>query len=124
MTAKDYAKAGREAYEKEEQKAKGSTLYAIPASQIATKATRWLWEENGYRWLPMGTLAGLAGREGVGKSTWCAHIIAQITNGKLLSDFHGTPHNVAVVTTEDDWEATVKPRLMAAGADVDRVFKI
>jgi hypothetical protein len=93
-------------------------------SDITMKATRWLWEQSGDRWIPMGALVGLAGREGVGKSTWCADIIARVTLGELPGDFEGTPKGAVIVTTEDDWEATVKPRLAAAGADLDKVYRV
>jgi RecA-family ATPase len=94
-------------------------------SDIAMKATRWLWEDdNGDRWIPMGELVGLGGREGVGKSTWCANTIAKLTTGTLPGDFYGKPKGAVIVTTEDDWEATVKPRLAAAGADLDKVYRV
>ena len=38
--------------------------------------------------------------------------------------FLGQPRSVLVAATEDSWEHTIVPRLMAAGADLDRVFRI
>jgi RecA-family ATPase len=32
--------------------------------------------------------------------------------------------DAVIVTTEDDWEATVKPRLAAAGADLNKVYRV
>jgi hypothetical protein len=100
------------------------TLKVTKVSDIAATATNWLWEDERAKWIPMNALVGLAGREGVGKSTWCAHIIAQLTNGTLPGDSHGTPMGAVIVTTEDDWSATIRPRLEAAGANLDRVFKV
>jgi hypothetical protein len=69
-------------------------------------------------------MVGLAGREGVGKSTLCAHIVAQITRGTLPGDYYDKPRSVIIVSTEDDWKRTLKPRLVAAGVDEARVFQV
>lgn len=102
----------------------GRKLKATKASDIAMTAIRWLWEDRHGCWIPMGALVGLGGREGVGKSTVCADIAARVTLGGLSGDFEGTPKGVVIVSTEDDWSATIKPRLVAAGADLDRVFQV
>ena len=47
-----------------------------------------------------------------------------MAGGELPGDFYGTPKGVIIVSTEDDWSATIKPRLVAAGADLDRVFQV
>jgi hypothetical protein len=99
-------------------------LKATKASDIHMTATRWLWEDGGHCWIPIGALVGFGGREGVGKSTWCAHIAAKVTRGELPGDSYGTPKGVIIVSTEDDWSATIKPRLVAAGADLDRVIHV
>jgi AAA domain len=99
-------------------------LRATKASDIQMTATRWLWEDGPHCWIPLGHLVGLGGREGVGKSTMSADIAAKVTNGKLPGDFYGIPKGVIIVSTEDDWSATIKPRLVAAGADLDRVFQV
>ena len=36
----------------------------------------------------------------------------------------GTPRAVIVAATEDSWAHTIVPRLMAAGADLDRVYRV
>ena len=56
-------------------------LKATKASDIAMTATRWLWEDEHGSWIPMGALVGLGGREGVGKSTVCAHLAAKVAGG-------------------------------------------
>jgi hypothetical protein len=103
---------------------KARRLVVTTAIDIPMKATRWLWEDDGDHWLPMGELAGLAGRAGVGKSTWCAHLTALVTNGKLPGDYYGTPKDVIICTTEDDWNSTLRPRLEAAGADLTKVHRV
>lgn len=66
----------------------------------------------------------LGGREGVGK-TICAYTIgASITRGTLPGIYFGTPRGVIVAATEDSWEHTIVPRLMAAGADLERVYRV
>lgn len=73
-------------------------------------------------WLPCGSLTLLAGREGLGKSTLAVAVCAQITRGELEGELFGTPRNILYVHTEDAREFTVAPRLIAAGADMDRVL--
>jgi hypothetical protein len=40
----------------------------------------------------------------------CAHLAAKVTRGELPGDFYGIPKGVIIVSTEDDWSATIKPR--------------
>lgn len=88
----------------------------LPASQIRTERLDWLIDN----WVPRRSLTLLAGREGLGKSTIACRIAADATLGKLNTD----PINVAYLNTEDSRSITVKPRLQAAGADMERVFFI
>jgi RecA-family ATPase len=73
--------------------------------------------------LPLGEVSLTVGRAGIGKSTFLAYLAAMITRGSLDGDL-ATPAGVAIVATEDSWEYTIVPRLMAAGADLDRVFRL
>jgi hypothetical protein len=95
-------------------------LRVIPASAIKVKATEWLWHQR----IPLGALTLLPGREGTGKSTFGAWLAARVTKGELAGIYEGFPKSVFYVATEDDWARTIAPRLIAAGADMDRVFKI
>ena len=96
------------------------TLHLTPASAIRVRPVRWLWADR----LPLGSLALLGGREGVGK-TLCAYMLAaSVTRGTLEGEYFGTPRSVIVAATEDSWEHTIVPRLMAAGADLDRVYRV
>lgn len=88
------------------------------ASDIKEKRIRWLWAGR----IPLGELTFIIGKGGVGKSTELARQVALITNGKMEGEHFGTPHNIIYVASEDSWEATVKPRMVAAGADLDRVY--
>lgn len=95
-------------------------LRLAPASSIRLRPVRWLWADR----LALGTLALLAGREGLGKSTVAYWLAARITRGELAGESHGRPRAVIVAATEDSWEHTIGPRLVAAGADLDKVFRV
>lgn len=95
-------------------------LILKPASSITLKRVVWLWSDR----VPLGMLTLTPGRGGVGKSTFHAWLIAQLTRGDLPGCFSGVPKSAIIAATEDDWERTIGPRLVAAGADLDRVHKI
>jgi hypothetical protein len=90
------------------------------ADAIKPRPVFWQWEGR----LAIGTLGLLAGREGLGKSTLAYWIVAQITRGTLPGEYLGTPRGVLVCATEDSWEHTIVPRLMAADADLSRVYRV
>jgi hypothetical protein len=90
------------------------------ADTIQPKPVRWLWEER----LPLGELVLIAGREGVGKSTRAYQLAADMSQGRLPGEYHGKPRGVLIAATEDSWEHTIIPRLMAAGADRSRIYRV
>lgn len=90
------------------------------ASDIKPRPVHWLWEGR----IALGTLALLAGREGIGKSTIAYDLAARVTRGELEGCYKDEPKSVAVVATEDSWEHTIVPRLMGAGADLNRVLRV
>jgi AAA domain len=101
------------------------TVRKIRASDMTMRATRWLWQEDDKtRWVPLGGLTLLGGREGVGKTTVAYGTAARTTRGTLPGAFYGTPKSVVIAATEDAWEQTVLPRLVAAGADLDRIYRV
>ena len=69
--------------------------------------------------IPKRSLTGLLGVAGVGKTTFTLGLAAQVTRGKLPG-LDG-PANVLVSSAEDDLPAVLTPRLVAAGADLQRV---
>lgn len=95
-------------------------LLLTPASAIKLRRVRWAWHER----MAQGSLALLAGREGVGKSTFAYWLAARVTRGQLPGEHHGTPRAVLVAATEDSWSHTVVAKLIAHGADLDRVFRV
>jgi AAA domain len=90
------------------------------ASDITPRRVAWLWDGR----IAIGTLALLAGREGLGKSILAYTLAALITRGMLPGEHLGAPKSVLVAATEDSWSQTIVPRLIAAGADRDRVYRV
>jgi len=95
------------------------TVKLTRASDITVRPVRWLWKDR----VPLGSLCLLGGREGIGKSTVAYTLAADITHGRLPGVYYGQPRSVIVAATEDSWEHTIVPRLMAAGADLARVYR-
>ncbi|MCU1614804.1 MAG: hypothetical protein JWO98_2344 [Frankiales bacterium] len=98
----------------------GRRITLTAASAVPLRAVRWLWDAR----LPLGSLTLLGGREGIGKSTAAYTLAADITRGQLDGHHKGTPRSVVVCATEDSWGHTIAPRLLAAGADLDRVYRV
>jgi hypothetical protein len=98
----------------------GRQLFVTLASQIKPRPVRWLWPDR----IPSGALTLLAGREGIGKSLVGVHLAAQLTRGTLAGGRHGRPSRVMFATSEDAWEFTMVPRLLAAGANLTRVARV
>lgn len=85
--------------------------------------TQWL--VKGY--FPMGAVSVLAGPGGVGKGVFMADVTAAVTTGRpttLFPDAAVTQGNVLVLTSEDDPGMSLAPRMLAAGADMRRVFYV
>ena len=91
-----------------------------PASTITPVPVRWLWDER----LALGTFALVGGREGIGKSLCMLTLAADLTQGRLPGVYAGTPRSVILAATEDSWEHTIVPRLMGAGADLTRIYRV
>jgi hypothetical protein len=93
-------------------------------AKIQPQKTRWLW--RGY--IPLGTLTILDGDPGLGKSTIWIDVIARVTRGQSMpnegeTDLNG-PAVALILSAEDSPENTIRPRLDAAGADVNLVENI
>ncbi len=97
----------------------GRRLRLTAASTIKPQRVKWAWSHR----MALGTLGLLGGREGSGKSTIAYWIAARLTRGELPGEHFGTPRAVLVCATEDSWSHTIVPRLIAAGADLQRVYQ-
>lgn len=93
-------------------------LGIVPVSRVKSRPVRWLWE---YR-LARGSLALMAGDGGIGKSQVLLWVASTVTMGGEWLD--GSPRapagNVLIVSAEDSPETTIRPRLQALGADLER----
>ena len=91
-------------------------------SSVTQRKVEWLW----YPYIPYGKLTILQGDPGEGKSTFMDNIAALLTRGKKMPDGFRIPEPQSVVyqTAEDNLSDTVKPRMVAAGADCNRIAYI
>lgn len=98
----------------------------VRASELEEKPVEWLWP--GY--IPSGALTLLSSPPKCGKSTLTATMAARVSKGALWPSGPALPSqpavcaplgDVLVIAYEDDLERTVIPRLIAAGADLERV---
>ena len=100
---------------------KPETVKIIRMSDVELTPVEWLWKP----YLPFGKLSVLQGNPGEGKTYFAMHLAAVCTNGKLLPNMERMESfNVIYQTAEDGLGDTVKPRLIEAGADLDRVLVI
>lgn len=98
----------------------GRQIRLTPASKFAPRRVHWGWNKR----FPIGELILIPGREGAGKSLLLAWLAAQITRGTLPGEFSGTPRAVLYAASEDSWHHTLTPRLLAAGADLNLVYRV
>jgi RecA-family ATPase len=91
----------------------------VCVADVAAERVRWLWPGR----IPLGKLTVLDGDPGVGKSTVTLTIAAKVSTGSPFPD--GPRPEVAdviLLSAEDEIGDTIRPRLEAAGADLNRVF--
>jgi Mrp family chromosome partitioning ATPase len=80
----------------------------VTAAAIQPESVSWLWERR----IPLGMPTVIGGFPGVGKSTILYYLAAKVSReGK----------GVVIATAEDHLAAVARPRLEAAGADLERV---
>ena len=84
-------------------------------SDVRSEPVKWLW----YPYIAMGKITLLQGDPGDGKSTMMMHLIAELTKGGSAPDGtqFGSPRRVIYQCSEDGIADTIKPRLLASGAD-------
>lgn len=82
---------------------------------------QWLW----HPYIPFGKLTIIQGDPGEGKTTLALRLAAACSTGNPLPGMESMePFNVIYQSAEDGMGDTIKPRLMDAGADLDRVLSI
>lgn len=97
-----------------------TTIILQSFADVQAKPIVWMWKDR----IPKAKLTIFSGNPDVGKSTVLCDIIARYTTGRDYPD--GAPNTIGpsgvlMLIAEDDPADTVKPRLMAAGADLARV---
>ena len=97
-------------------------LKLINMADIEEKKVHWLW----YPYIPFGKLTIIQGDPGEGKTTCMLNLVALLTKGeKLPCDSEVRPPiNCIYQTAEDGLGDTIKPRLLAAGADCSKILVI
>ena len=95
----------------------GGGATSTRASAVRSKRVQWAW--TGY-W-PIGYLTCQSGETKLGKSLFAAKPISALTHGCLPGRHEGTPADVLIVAREDGRADMWKPRLVAAGANLERV---
>lgn len=99
----------------------GPPLICTRVSDVASKPIRWLWENT----FAFGKLSLIAGDPGLGKSQLSLSLAATVsTGGTLPNRQRCDAGDVLLITGEDDIADTIRPRLEAAGADVNRILVV
>ena len=100
-------------------RAQGSALISRRASEIAPERVEWLWPGR----IALGKHTCIAGEPGTGKSQQSIAITATISMGGEWPCGEGrAPLGSAIILSAEDGAAdTIIPRLIAAGADLERI---
>ena len=96
------------------------SLNVVNADTIKTERVTWLWEGR----IPGSKITLFAGKGDCGKSTVLIDIIARVTTGRDWADGAKNTmgaRKVVMLTSEDDPNDTIVPKLQAAGADISKV---
>lgn len=97
-------------------------LKLINMQDIDVEEVNWVW----YPYIPYGKVTIIQGDPGEGKTSFVLALVALLTNGEPLPE-EGTgcmPVSVIYQTAEDGLADTIKPRLLASGADCAKVLVI
>lgn len=91
-------------------------------SDVPMEKISWLWPGR----IARGKLTVIAGHPGLGKSQVTAWMAATVSTGRPWpgSDQRAEQGNVLILNAEDAVADTIRPRLLAAGADDERVYVI
>lgn len=106
------------------QESAGRRPHLVVLSDVEPETVKWLWRGR----IPLGKLTILDGDPGLGKSSVGVDLSARVSRCDPLpdgsrSDLSG-PAGVVLLSAEDGLRDTIRPRLDAAGADVDRVVAL
>lgn len=102
-----------------------SKAVIINLSKVEPTIVRWV--DPGR--IPLGTLTILDGDPGLGKTTVALDYAARLTRGARMpmrgkGDLWGQPCGVVLLSAEDDPAATIRPKLDAMRADIERIVML
>ena len=97
-------------------------LHLINMADVEATEVKWLW----YPYIPYGKVTIIQGDSGESKTTLILNLAALLSKGEKLpeSEEKSEPINIIYQTAEDGLSDTVKPRLMAANAEHERITVI
>ena len=98
-------------------------LRLIRMADVELQKVDWLW----FPFIPFGKISMIQGDPGEGKTTLALRLAAACSRGFSLPNTpeqERVPINVIYQTAEDGLGDTIKPRLMDARADENRIFCI
>jgi hypothetical protein len=91
----------------------------VNVADVERERVSWLWPGR----IPLGKVTVLDGDPGQGKSTLTLTIAAKMTTGSPFPDgVRPEVGDVILLSAEDDIGDTIRPRLEAAGADLERCW--
>lgn len=100
---------------------KKDELKLLKMLDIQVREVDWLW----YPYIPFGKLTIIHGDPGEGKTTFALHLAAACSTGTPLPNMDTiAPITVIYQSAEDGLDDTIKPRLIEAGADQERIINI
>lgn len=100
---------------------KKDELKLLKMSDIQVREVDWLW----YPYIPFAKLTIIHGDPGEGKTTFALRLAAACSTGTPLPNMDTiAPITVIYQSAEDGLDDTIKPRLIEAGADQERIINI
>lgn len=97
--------------------------HIVTYAEIEAQPLDWLWQD----YIPLGAITLIDGNPDLGKSFFTVDLAARVSRGRGMPSDGGTdseiePAGVVMASAEDDPARTIRPRLEAAGADLERVI--
>src|SRR5260370_17182414 len=95
------------------------TLQSARASTFTMRAHRWIWPNR----IAMGELTLVVGLPDQGKGQLLSDVAARVTHGREWPCGEGVAPKgkVVMLSSEDNTDTTIVPRLAAAGADLNQI---
>ena len=102
--------------------ANSASPVGVLLSTVSPEKVEWFWQGR----IPRGKLTVVDGDPGTGKSTLTLDLTARASRGMAMPTGNGErePVGVVILSGEDGLADTIVPRLLAAGADLDRILAL